>query len=52
MLDKMCKYEMDPTRTIGATERTPDAGRTDWPTDGRMKWNQLTPLYNFIVQGV
>ena len=25
----MCKYEMDPTRTVGATERTWDAGRTD-----------------------
>ena len=28
LLDKMCKYEMDPTRTVGATERTLDAGRT------------------------
>ena len=29
LLDKMYKYEMDPTRTVGATERTRDAGRTD-----------------------
>ena len=29
LLDKMYKYEMDPTRTVDATERTRDAGRTD-----------------------
>ena len=29
VLDKMCKYEMDPSRTVGATERTRAAGRTD-----------------------
>ena len=29
LLDKMYKYEMDPTRPVDATERTPDAGRTD-----------------------
>ena len=29
LLDKMYKYEMDPSRTVGATERTRDAGRTD-----------------------
>ena len=29
MLDKMCKYEMDPTRTVGATEQTQDAGWMD-----------------------
>ena len=33
LLDKMCKYEMDPTRTVGATEQTRDAGRTDGRTD-------------------
>ena len=38
LLDKMYKYEMDPTRTVGATERTRDAGRTD----GRTEWNQYT----------
>ena len=29
LLDKMYKYEMDPTRTVGATERTRDVGQTD-----------------------
>ena len=29
LLDKICEYQMDPTRTVGATERTRDAGRTD-----------------------
>ena len=47
LLDKKYKYEMDPTRTVGATEQTRDAGRTD----GRTEWNQYTPppttlLYN------
>ena len=48
LLDKMCKYEMDRTRTVGATEQTQDAGRMDRRTDGRMdrrtEWNQYTPL--------
>ena len=39
LLDKMYKYEMDPTRTVGATERTWDTGRTD----GWTEWNQYTP---------
>ena len=29
LLDKMYKYKMVPTRTVGATERIRDAGRTD-----------------------
>ena len=33
LLDKMHKYEMDPARTVGATERTRDAGRTDGRTE-------------------
>ena len=37
------KYEMDPTRNVGVTERTRDAGRTDGLTDRRMEWNQYTP---------
>ena len=56
LLDKMCKYEMDPmdpTRTAGATERTRDAVRTDgWRDgrrDGRTEWNQYIPPNNFIV---
>ena len=34
----MCKYEMDSTRTVGATERTQGAGRTD----GQTELNQYT----------
>ena len=33
LLDKMCKYEMDLTTTVGATERTQDAGQMDGQTD-------------------
>ena len=51
----MYEYEMDPTRTVGATEQTRDAGQTDGRTDGRKdrqtEWNQYTPN-NFIVQGI
>ena len=45
LLDKMYKYEMDPTRTVDATERTQDAGRTD----GRSETN--IPPHNFVVWG-
>ena len=37
LLNKMYKYAMDPTRTIGTTELTQDAG---W-TDGRSEPQQL-----------
>ena len=43
LLDKMYKYEMEPTRTLGATERTRNAGWTDRRTDGRTEWNQYPP---------
>ena len=39
LLDKMYKYEMDPTTTVGATERRQDVGRTD----GWTVWNQYIP---------
>ena len=49
LLYKMHKYEMVPTRTVEATERTRDAGRTrggrgtdgrgDGRTDGRTEWD-------------
>ena len=39
LLDKMYKYEMEPTRTVGATERTQDAGRTD----GQSETNKHPP---------
>ena len=35
LLDKMCKYEMDPTRTVGATELIRDVRQTDGKMDGR-----------------
>ena len=47
LLDKMYKYEINPTRTVGVTEWTQDAGRTEgWTegqTEGRTEWNQYTP---------
>ena len=46
-LDEMYKYEMDPTKTVGATERIRDTGRmdgrTDRWTDGQTEWNQYNP---------
>ena len=47
----MYEYEMDPTRTVGATERTRDVGRTDKQTDRRT--DGVKPVYppnNFVVQ--
>ena len=35
LLDKMYKYEMDATRTVGATERMQEAGRMDRWMDRR-----------------
>ena len=49
----MYKYEMDPTRTIGVTERTRDAGRTDGQTDGRSETNiPPTPQQLRCVWGI
>ena len=42
LLEKMYKYEMDPTRTVGATERT---WVRDGRTDGRTEWNQYIPQH-------
>ena len=47
LLNKMYKYEMDPTRTVGATERTRDVGRADGQTD---RWKNgrrdgVKPIY-------
>ena len=68
LLDKMYKYEMDPTRTVDATERTRDAGWmdgqtdgradtdgwtwTDGQSDGRMEWNQYTPQQPSCAVGI
>ena len=48
----MYKYEMDPTRTVGATERTRDAERTE----GRSETNippttSLCSGYNETLSG-
>ena len=40
LLDKMYKYEMDPTRTVHPTVQTLDAGQTDGWTDGRSETNK------------
>ena len=59
----MYKYEMDPTRTVGTTERTQDVGRTDGQMDGQIEtnippknfvvwgYNQYTPPFNFVEAG-
>ena len=52
LLDKMCKYEMYATRTVGTTERD---GRMEGWTDGRtegVKPIYPTPPNNFIVRRV
>ena len=43
LLTNMYEYEMDPTRIVGATERTRDAGRKDGRTNGRM--DAVKPIY-------
>ena len=43
LLDKMYKYELDPTRTVGITERTWDAGQTD----GQSETNNFV-VYNHL----
>ena len=48
LFDKMYKYEMDPTKTVGTTERTWDAGRMD----GRTEWNQYNPQQLRCVWGI
>ena len=48
LLDKMYKYDMDPIRTVGTTERTRDGGRTDGLTDGV----KPIPLQLHCVEGI
>ena len=56
LLDKMSKSEMDPTRTVGSTERTLNVGRTDgrtyWQMNRRTEWNQYTPQQLFCAEGM
>ena len=39
LLDKIYRYEMDSKRTVGATDRWQDVGRTDGQTNGRSETN-------------
>ena len=43
----MYKYEMDPTKTVGTTERSQDAG----PTDGLSETN-IPPQQLRCVEGI
>ena len=45
LLDKMYKYEMDPTRNAGATQRTRDDGPMDGLTDGVKQIYPQTKLH-------
>ena len=49
---KMYKYEMDPTKTLGATAQTWDVGQTDGRRDGQTEWNQYTPQQLRCVGGI
>ena len=48
LLDKMCKYEMDPMRIVEDTERT----RFCPQMDRRTRWYQYTPLSTSLKRGV
>ena len=45
LFDKMYKYEMDPSRTVGTTEQTRDAGQMDGQSETNI------PPNNFVVRG-
>ena len=47
LLDKICKYEMDPTNIVEDTGRT----RFCPQTDRRTRWNQYTPLSTSLKRG-
>ena len=47
LLDKMCKYEMDPMSIVEDTERT----RFCPQTDRRTRWYQYTPLSTSLKRG-
>ena len=57
LLSKMYKYEMNPTRTVGATEQTRDAERMDGQTDGRTdgwmdrRMDGVKPIYPQPIRG-
>ena len=47
LLDKMCKYEMDPTSIVKGTEQTPFCPQTDGRTDGRKEGQGETSIPPF-----
>ena len=56
LLDKMCKYEMDPMSIVEDTEQTPFCPQTDRRTDGRTdgQMDKMIPVYppfNFVEAG-
>ena len=52
LLDKMCKYEMDPTSTVENTERTGFCPQTDRQTDRQTdKVKPVYPPFNFVEAG-
>ena len=60
LLDKMCKYEMDPMSIVEDTERTRFCPQTDRQTDGRTdgqtdgQTDKVIPVYppfNFVEAG-
>ena len=53
LLDKMCKYEMDPMSIVEDTERTLFCPQTDRRTDGQTdKVIPVYPPFNFVEAGV
>ena len=49
LLDKMCKYEMDPMSIVEDTERTRFCPQTDRQTDGRTdKGETSIPPFHFV----
>ena len=52
LLDKMCKYEMDPMSIVEDTERTRFCPQTDRRTDGQTdKVIPVYPPFNFVEAG-
>ena len=53
LLDKMCKYEMDPASILEDTERTRFGPQMDGQTDRRTdNVKPVYPSFNFIEAGV
>ena len=48
LLDKMCKYEMDPTSIVDDTERTRFCPQTDGQMDRQT--DDVKPVYPFQIR--